>query len=697
MQNPYSLLLSPCDTLSGVGKRAKEILAKLHIYTVQDVLFHLPLRYQDRTHVTPMADLLPGGEVVLEGTISSQQQLYKPRLQLVIQLTDGTGSCCLRFFYFNAQQKQQLKMGQRVLCYGEVRAGRYGLELIHPEYRLISANYVPELNNTYTPVYPSTEGISQATWRRITEQALNALLSENDTLDLIPFKVRERFRLPSLAKTLRYVHRPPPDADLVKLAELCHPAQQRLAFEELLAHQLSLRLFRKKIQQHKALAFSTKNSLLDDFLKNLPFTLTEAQYRVFSEIIADLQLPQPMLRLVQGDVGSGKTVIAALAMLMAVQNNCQAVMMAPTELLAEQHYQTLQKWMLPLGIKVGYLSGKLTGKTKKIALAAIQNGEYQLILGTHALFQKQVDFHNLGLVVIDEQHRFGVEQRLALRNKGHEADIFPHQLIMTATPIPRTLAMTAYADLDISVIDELPQGRKPVTTLGVSNQRRDEVLFKVRQACERGCQIYWVCTLIDESDSIESQAAETTTTALQEELGAAIRVALIHGRLPSAEKESIMFAFKAGEIDLLVATTVIEVGVDVPKASLMIIENPERLGLSQLHQLRGRVGRGNIESFCILLYQAPLSMLAKQRLAVMRETTDGFIIAERDLTLRGPGELLGTRQTGVASFKIANLQRDNRLLPQVQQAARIMEEEFPALIKPLITRWVASNEGYGHV
>lgn len=697
MEPPYSFLLSPCDALTGVGKRMAEILTRLRIYTVQDILFHLPLRYQDRTHVTAMADLLPGSEVVLEGTIVSQQQLYKPRLQLVLQLTDGTGQCHIRFFYFNAQQKQQLKMGQRILCYGEVRSGRYGLELIHPEYRLISERYVPELNCAYTPIYPSTEGISQAMWRRITEQALQALPSADDTLDLIPLKMRERFRLPSLTKALRYVHRPPADANLTQLAELCHPTQQRLAFEELLAHQLSLRLFRKKIQQYKSQPFIVKNELLSEFLGNLPFTLTHAQERVFHEVLTDLQLAQPMLRLVQGDVGSGKTVVAALAMLMAVQNDCQAVMMAPTELLAEQHYQTLQKWMLPFGISVGYLSGKLTGKAKKAALEAIQSGEYRIILGTHALFQKDVMFQKLGLVIVDEQHRFGVEQRLALRNKGHEADIFPHQLIMTATPIPRTLAMTAYADLDVSVIDELPKGRKPVITLGVSNNRRDEVLFKVAQACERGCQIYWVCTLIDESDTLECQAAETTALALQDELGEGTRVGLIHGRLPPAEKEAIMSAFKAGEIDLLVATTVIEVGVDVPKASLMIIENPERLGLSQLHQLRGRVGRGSIESYCILLYQAPLSLLAKQRLNVMRETTDGFLIAERDLTLRGPGELLGTRQTGVVAFKIADLERDNRLLPQVQQAARIMEEEFPALIQPIITRWMGGDEGYGHV
>lgn len=697
MQTSFSLLTTSCEQASGIGKRVANALAKLGIYTLQDILFHLPLRYQDRTHLTPIQDLRAGDEAVLQGTITNQQQLYKPRLQLITQITDGTGNCYIRMFYFNAKQKQQLRMGARILCYGEIRHGRYGLELIHPEYRIIDSQYIPAMNTTFTPVYPTTEGVSQTTWRRISEQVLNLLPNINDGLELIPVQVRERFALPSLVEALQYVHRPPPEANLTQLMEGTHPSQQRLAFEELLAHQLSLRLFREQIQQHFAPVLAAKNSIIPAFLNALPFQLTAAQRRVFDELATDMNIPRPMLRLVQGDVGSGKTVIAALAMLLAVENGWQATMMAPTEILAEQHYQTLHRWLTPLGIEVGWLTGKLTGKAKTNALQAIETGKYQIIVGTHALFQKQVNFAKLGLIVVDEQHRFGVEQRLALRNKGMEENNFPHQLIMTATPIPRTLTMTAYADLDVSIIDELPPGRKPISTLVVPNQRRDEVIEKVKHACERRCQVYWVCTLIDESEELDYQAAVTTTTTLQEQLGNEIKVGLIHGRLTPSEKEQIMQAFKQGEMDVLVATTVIEVGVDVPNASLMIIENPERLGLSQLHQLRGRVGRGQLESFCVLLYQAPLSELAKERLAVMRETNDGFVIAERDLTLRGPGEILGTKQTGTMQLRIADLQRDNRLLPYVQQAAAMMQQQYPALIQSLIERWIGRAEAYGHV
>ncbi|MFN7098214.1 MAG: ATP-dependent DNA helicase RecG, partial [Gammaproteobacteria bacterium] len=514
---------------------------------------------------------------------------------------------------------------------------------------------------------------------------------------LMPVNVRERFALPLLSEALQYVHRPPPEANLNQLMDGAHPAQHRLAFEELLAHQLSLRLFRDQLQHYQAPAFFNGKKNIADFIAALPFKLTNAQNRVFDEIATDMSLAKPMLRLVQGDVGSGKTVVAALAMLLAVENGWQAAMMSPTEILAEQHYHTLQQWFAPLGIEVGWLTGRLTGKAKTNALTAIESGKYQIIIGTHALFQKQVNFAKLGLVVIDEQHRFGVEQRLALRNKGADEAIFPHQLIMTATPIPRTLTMTAYADLDVSIIDELPPGRKPVSTVVISNQRRAEVIDKVKHACERKCQVYWVCTLIDESEQLEYQAAETTAANLQQQLGQEIKVSLIHGRLTATEKESIMHAFKTAEIDVLVATTVIEVGVDVPNASLMIIENPERLGLSQLHQLRGRVGRGQAESFCVLLYQTPLSETARERLAVMRETNDGFIIAERDLTLRGPGEILGTRQAGSMQLRIADLRRDSRLLPHVQQAAAMMLQQYPALIRPLIQRWIGAADIYGHV
>lgn len=697
MQTSYSLLTTSCDQAKGIGKRIAHALAKLGINTLQDILFHLPLRYQDRTHITPIGDLRIGDEAVLQATITSQQQLYKPRLQLITQITDGTGNCYIRMFYFNAKQKQLLRMGARILCYGEVRHGRYGLELIHPEYRIIDSNYIPAMNTTYTPIYPTTEGVSQTTWRRISEQVLDILPNVSDGLELMPVSIRERFALPSLVEALQYVHRPPPEANLIQLMEGTHPAQQRLAFEELLAHQLSLRIFRDQIQKYIAPELSSNNNKITAFLAALPFKLTNAQNRVFDEIATDMSSNKPMLRLVQGDVGSGKTVVAGLAMLLAVENGWQAAMMAPTEILAEQHYQTLHRWLSPLGIEVGWLTGKLTGKAKTKAIQAIEDGSYQVIIGTHALFQKQVNFAKLGLVVVDEQHRFGVEQRLALRNKGAEANNFPHQLIMTATPIPRTLTMTAYADLDVSIIDELPPGRKAVSTVVIPNNRREEVIEKVKHACERKCQVYWVCTLIDESEQLEYQAAETTALTLQEQLGHEIKVSLIHGRLTPTEKEVIMQTFKAGEIDVLVATTVIEVGVDVPNASLMIIENPERLGLSQLHQLRGRVGRGSQESFCVLLYQTPLTDTAKERLAVMRETNDGFIIAERDLTLRGPGEILGTRQTGVMQLRIADLQRDNRLLPHVQQAAAMMQTQYPALIQPLIERWIGTAEIYGHV
>ncbi|MBX9705587.1 MAG: ATP-dependent DNA helicase RecG [Gammaproteobacteria bacterium] len=697
MQTSFSLLTSPSNTITGVTKRTAQCLTKLGLHTVQDILFHLPLRYQDRTHVTPMRNFIVGEEVVLQGTITNQQQLYKPRLQLIVQLTDGTGSCYIRFFYFNARQKAQLKIGERVTCYGEIRLGRHGYELIHPEYRITSENSLPPLENAYTPIYPSTEHLSQTTWRRITDHVLALLPHSSDALDLIPIAVRERYQLLSLGQALHYVHRPPTNANITQLKEGKHPAQQRLAFEELLAHQLSLRLFREQVQRQKAPIFNFDQVVVSQFLENLTFTLTAAQQRVLSEIAGDLERPYPMLRLVQGDVGSGKTVIAALAMLLAVQNGWQAALMAPTEILAEQHYQTFRAWMEPLGIRVGFLAGKLTGKARGAAIKGIQEGEYQIIIGTHALFQKDVNFAKLGLVVVDEQHRFGVEQRLALRNKGAEATMFPHQLIMTATPIPRTLAMTAYADLDVSVIDELPKGRKPVNTIAVSNQRRDEVIARIKEACERGCQVYWVCTLIDESEVLMCQAAESTAETLSAELGSAARVGLIHGRLTPTEKETIMRAFKQKELDLLVATTVIEVGVDVPNASLMIIENPERLGLSQLHQLRGRVGRGSVDSFCVMLYQSPLSSIAKERLAVMRETNDGFIIAERDLSLRGPGEMLGTRQTGEMQLKIANLERDNGLLPLVQQVAVILQQQSPLLIKPLIKRWLGEAEMYGQV
>lgn len=697
MQTTYTLLASPCHKTQGISKPVAEGLARLGIENLQDILFHLPLRYIDQTHITPLRDIRPGDHVMLQGTITNQQQLYKPRLQLILQVTDGSHLCYIRLFYFNNKQKQQLKLGTRIVFYGEVRQGRYGLELVHPEYKTLDAHAIPETKNSYTPIYPTTERIGQITWRKLSDKVLQLLPPLDEGFELIPIQVRERFQLMALNEALMYVHRPPPTANLAALTEGKHPAQRRLAFEELLAHQLSLKLFRAKIQAYSALALTSNNQFIPIFLQQLPFQLTQAQRRVYEEIAQDLQHSKPMLRLVQGDVGSGKTVVAALAMLLAVENGYQAAIMAPTEILAEQHYQYLHDRLTPLGIKVGWLANKLTTKAKKTSLTAIEQGDYQIIVGTHALFQKQVNFAKLALVVIDEQHRFGVEQRLALRNKGKHEGQMPHQLIMTATPIPRTLAMTAYADLDSSMIDELPPGRKNIHTVVLSNDRRPEVIQKVQQACLRQCQVYWVCTLIDESEQMTIQAAESTAALLQQELGADIKVGLIHGRLAALEKEQMMQAFKAGDLHVLVATTVIEVGVDVPNASLMIIENAERLGLSQLHQLRGRVGRGSIESFCVLLYQGPLSYMAKSRLGIMRDTNDGFLIAEQDLNLRGPGEILGTRQTGVLQLRIANLQRDSHLLPEIQQAAHLFQQHYTSLIPLLIKRWLGSKEQFGSV
>jgi ATP-dependent DNA helicase RecG len=690
-------LETACTQLRGVGKNLGQLLAKLDIYTLQDLLFHLPLRYQDRTHITPISNIRVGDECLIQGIITSRQTLFKPRMQCLLQITEGTGVCYVRMFHFTKSQLAKLQVGTRIQCFGEVRLGRKGIEFIHPEYRVLEHEEIPTVSHTLTPIYPSTEGIGQTTWRRLTDQALAALAHAATTIELLPVSLRERFGLSDLAQALIYVHRPPPDASQQILLEGKHPMQKRLVFEELLAHQLCLRLFRQKVQQLKAPALPATENYISPFITALPFALTAAQQRVFTEAAQDMQKTIPMLRLVQGDVGSGKTVVAALTALLAVENGWQAALMAPTEILAEQHYHNFSRWLTPLGITVSWLTGKSSGKNRATTLANIAAGHAHIIIGTHALFQKDVEFKSLGVVIVDEQHRFGVEQRLALRNKSQPSGLFPHQLIMTATPIPRTLAMTAYADLDISIIDELPPGRKPVTTIAVSNQRRDDIIARIQQVCAQGNQVYWVCTLIDESEILICQAAESTAQLLQEALGDAIKVGLVHGRLTPTAKDNVMQAFKAGDINVLVATTVIEVGVDVPNASLMVIENPERLGLSQLHQLRGRVGRGNLESYCVLLYQAPLSQMAKERLGAMRETNDGFIIAERDLALRGPGEMLGTRQTGEMQLHIADLQRDVNLLPTVQQAATTLLEQFPTMVQPLISRWIGKAEQYGMV
>ncbi|WP_070988319.1 ATP-dependent DNA helicase RecG [Halofilum ochraceum] len=683
---------TPVTALPGVGERLAERLARLGLATVADVLFHLPLRYQDRTRVRRIGELRPGDEAVVDATVEHASIVHGRRRALVARVHDGTGGLTLRWFHFADRQRKQLVHGARIALYGEVRHGPAGLEIAHPEYRLLGPDAAPAVENALTPVYPATEGVGQATLRRVTTAALERLGRGVALADpLVDFAPDG---LPPLHTALVTVHRPPPDVDTAALLAGSHPACRRLAFEELLAHHLSLLRLRQRARARSAPSLVGDGELSGALRGALPFALTGAQERVVREVDADLQQPYPMLRLVQGDVGSGKTVVAALAALQCIEAGYQAAVMAPTEVLAEQHYRSFAAWLEPLGIRVGWLTGRLAAGARRRESEAIASGETGVAIGTHALFQEEVAFARLGLAVIDEQHRFGVHQRLALREKGQAGGVVPHQLIMTATPIPRTLAMTAYADLDSSVIDELPPGRQPVETIAVSSARRDEVVARVGTACSQGHQAYWVCTLIEVSEAQAGQAAAETEAALAEALPE-LRVGLVHGRLKAADKEAVMGAFQRGEIDLLVATTVIEVGVDVPNASLMVIENSERLGLSQLHQLRGRVGRGAEASLCVLLYDGPLSETARARLGTLRETSDGFRIAEKDLELRGPGEVLGTRQTGAVGFRIAEPMRDAGLLPRVRECAESVLAADTAAVDLLIARWLADGERYG--
>ena len=680
------------DSLKGVGSKMQEKLERLGLATVQDLLFHLPLRYEDRTQVWPIGDLPPGLHGAVEGEIQDTQLVMGRRRMLVCRISDGTGTLTLRFFNFTAAQKNSLSPGRLMRCFGEVRPGKYGLEMAHPEYKLLGEEQAGQTEEALTPVYPTTEGLRQLTLRSLTDQAL-AQLDLYGVEELLPAGLYPQQI--DLAAALKLLHRPPPSVALALLESGQHPAQQRLVLEELLAHNLSVLKVRAQAQTQLARALKPAPALVEQLLGALPFTPPGAQNRVVAEIARDLQQSHPMMRLVQGDVGSGKTLVAALAALQAIGNGCQVGLMAPTELLAEQHAINFAKWLEPLGIGVGWLAGKQKGKAREEALAAIADGSVKMVVGTHAIFQEQVVFQRLALVIIDEQHRFGVHQRLALREKGEREGVHPHQLIMTATPIPRTLAMTAYADLDTSIIDELPPGRTPITTVALPDSRRQDVIERVRLACEEGKQAYWVCTLIEESEVLECQAAEDTAAELQNLLPG-LHIGLVHGRMRPIEKQRVMEEFKAGILQLLVATTVIEVGVDVPNASLMIIENPERLGLAQLHQLRGRVGRGSVASHCVLLYHAPLSKTAQSRLGVLRETNDGFLIAQRDLELRGPGELLGTRQTGLADLKIADLVRDQPLIPQVQKMARFLMDRHPSHVEPLIRRWLGLRDHYSN-
>ena len=681
--------------LKGVGPALEKKLAAIGILTLQDLLFHLPLRYEDRTRVTLTARAQLGEYQQFEGEVTSCEIQFGKRRSLRCSLRDSSGSIALRFFHFSAAQKDSLAVGTQLRVYGEVRRGRSSFEIFHPEYKPLS-QVSADVPDTLTPIYPTTEGLLQPRLRSIIAQAVDLVVGKDSIEDYLPEDLVKRLGLVSLADAILHIHRPPADAFGGWDREAPNPGRDRLAFEELLTHRLSLRRLREDSDNQAAPQFSNNNDLLRGFTAQLPFELTGGQQRAFAEIGEDLQRPTPMLRLLQGDVGSGKTVVAALAALSAIGAGYQVALMAPTEILAEQHAINFRQWFDPLGIEVGWHSGKQKGKPRAQQLERVASGECQILVGTHALFQGEVAYAKLGLIIIDEQHRFGVQQRLALREKAAALQINPHQLVMTATPIPRTLAMSAYADLDNSVIDELPPGRTPVNTLIVSNERRDEVVVRIAAACENQSQAYWVCTLIDESEVLQCQAAEVTAEQLAEQLPQ-VRVGLVHGRMKPAEKAEVMARFKAAEIDLLVATTVIEVGVDVPNASLMVIENPERLGLAQLHQLRGRVGRGSKKSHCILLYQTPLSRNGKERLGVMRESNDGFFIAEKDLELRGPGQVLGTAQTGLMEFRIADIARDAAMLDEVKDAADFVLSRHPDIVDALVRRWLGENIHYANV
>jgi ATP-dependent DNA helicase RecG len=686
----------PVTTLTGIGSQSAARLEKLGIHTLQDLLFHLPLRYQDRSRIVPISQLLPGMTTLVCGTVEFTDSIQRGRPSVICRIADDSGSLSIRFFHFSVQQSQQLKPGTLLGCFGEIRYGYNGLEMVHPEYKIVAAAE-QLLEATLTPVYPLTEGISQSALRKAIKQALTLCLQSDSAItDWLPANLLAEHGYPSLNDALHTLHNPPPQLPAEIICGGSLPALKRLVFEEFLAHHLALLQGKLAYKSWQSAIFKVNDTVKQTFLDGLPFQLTGAQQRVSAEIESDCRQAQPMLRLVQGDVGSGKTVVAALASLMALNSGYQVAIMAPTELLAEQHFRNFSLWFAETGYQVLFLTGQLKGKSRQATLEALTDGSANIVIGTHALFQDSVHFHKLGLIVIDEQHRFGVHQRLALREKGQHGGLRPHQLIMTATPIPRTLAMLQYSDLDISIIDELPPGRKPIATSVISSERREEVIGRIEHWVAQQRQAYWVCTLIEESEVLQCEAAEKTAAYLCLALPN-VRIGLIHGRMKTAEKDAVMQAFKNRDCDLLVATTVIEVGVDVPNAGLMIIENPERLGLSQLHQLRGRVGRGNQDSYCLLLYQSPLSQAGKQRLAILKESNDGFVIAEKDLELRGPGEVMGTRQTGQIQFKIADLSRDSDLLELIPVAAQLIHRQHPNAIQPLIQRWIGHSRHYAEV
>ncbi len=670
-----------------------ERLARLGIVLVQDLLFHLPLRYQDRTRIYPIGSLQPGQEVLIEGEVEHAEIVMRRRRMLLCSLSDGSGRITLRFFHFSNAQYLSMSKGKRLRCFGEIRRGPQSLEIVHPEYKIQSQQTGNIVEDTLTPTYPTTEGLQQRSFRRLIALALKHIESLED---LIPPHIQQHYKLTGLHEALQTLHHPPPDTPVSYLLSGEHPAQKRLIFEEMMAHHLSLRKLRQQTKQLPSIAIGNSDKLYQQLLAQLPFTLTNAQQRVIAELRHDMQQSHPMSRLVQGDVGSGKTLVAAAAALYAIESEFQVALMAPTEILAEQHYQNFKRWLEPLGLQVSWISGKQSSKQRRSEIENLQLGMTHIAIGTHALFQADVQFKQLGLVIVDEQHRFGVDQRLALREKGRQGERYPHQLIMTATPIPRTLAMTACADLDYSVIDELPPGRQKITTVALPNERRDEIIQRIQSKCNEGNQVYWVCTLIEESEALQCRNAEETWELLKQKLPD-LEIGLVHGRMKADQKEAVMNAFKAGETQVLVATTVIEVGVDVPNATLMIIENAERLGLAQLHQLRGRVGRGSAASSCVLLYQPPLSNNSHRRIDALRKSNDGFEIARIDLEIRGPGEVFGTRQTGELRFRIADLGRDQALLPQVQQAAEQLLQEAPENADKLIQRWIYRAEEYANI
>ncbi len=674
-----------------VSKVMQEKLARLGIVNEFDLVLHLPLRHEDETHLYPINDVPAGANVQVEGVIIHSEIMYRPRRQLVCQVEDGSGILFMRFLNFYGSQVKAYSVGTRVRLLGETRPGFFGPEMVHPKCRVVSEG-VP-LADALTPIYPTTAGLSQEAIRKLIRQALVHGDQADSLAEVLPVEIIEHHQLQGFRDSVMFLHQPPPDASVILLQERTHPAWRRIKFDELLAQQLSMRLHFQQRRSRSAPALPEKNKLTRSLLHSLPFELTDAQKKVFAEISEDLAAVHPMQRLLQGDVGSGKTVVAALAALQAIENGYQAAIMAPTEILAEQHYQKLSGWLAPMGIKIAWLSGSQKKQQRQVALADIAAGNAMLAIGTHALFQEQVEFDQLGLAIIDEQHRFGVHQRLALRMKGAKTGAVPHQLMMSATPIPRTLAMSYYADLDVSVIDELPPGRTQVVTKLVADIRRDEVVARVRESCHTGKQAYWVCPLIEESEALQLKTAletyETLTLTFPD-----LKIGLVHGRLPPQEKSAVMEAFKQGVIQLLVATTVIEVGVDVPNASLMVIEHAERMGLSQLHQLRGRVGRGAEASVCILLYQKPLSATARERLRIIFEQTDGFEIARQDLRLRGPGEFLGARQSGVPMLRFADLEQDADLLAAARTAAEEILRNHPASAQRHLQRWLGGKSEY---